>query len=99
MSCISIYRPGGTALDEPSIIPFPRLRLKAYREDEQSNSTLNRARLLHDNTSCRSCGSCAVDPLELNDADLNSAGRTIPGTATIVAFHCNKCYHEWPARS
>ncbi|MCG6155549.1 hypothetical protein [Rubinisphaera margarita] len=96
MSCVSIYRPSGIA-EEPMTIPFPRLRFGRTSSDDGAQTlALNRARLMHHNRFCPCCNSVAVEPLELNDPSLNASGMPIPGTATVVAFHCNGCYHEWP---
>ena len=99
MSCVSIYRPSLAVLDEPATIPFPRLFGNLKTRNAASDSALNRARLVHENRQCPCCNSVAIDPMELNDFHLNGAGKPIPGTATIVAFHCNHCLHEWPVQS
>lgn len=97
MSCIAIYRPGATVTDEkPATIPFPRVH--KIREYSAQNEVVERAKLVHANRCCQQCGSVAVDSIELNDALLNASLQPIPGSATIVAFRCNGCYHEWPAR-
>jgi len=98
MSCLAIYRPQPTdhVSSEPSILKFPTL----LREEQAANQSaaVRRARQLHTNQCCPNCHTAAVDPIEINDALLNAHLQPIPGTATIVAFHCNRCYHEWPAR-
>ena len=38
-----------------------------------------------------------IEPIELQDAVISPKNRLpIPGTATIVGFHCNDCGTEWP---
>ncbi|MBL4885985.1 MAG: hypothetical protein JKY95_15810 [Planctomycetaceae bacterium] len=97
MSSIAIYRPSSfVAQEAPSTIPFPRIH-KSRTQDTQ-NPVVDRARMMHANRCCPECGSVAVNPLELNDALLNASSRFIPGTATVVAFHCNGCYHQWSGR-
>lgn len=56
-----------------------------------------RARIIRENSFCPECSSCTVEPLELRDAILSPRNRQpIPGTATIVGFHCENCGTEWP---
>ena len=56
-----------------------------------------RARIIRDNTTCPECSNINVEPLELRDALISPSNRLpIPGTATIVGFHCNDCGAEWP---
>ncbi|MCA9066782.1 MAG: hypothetical protein KDA96_27130 [Planctomycetaceae bacterium] len=58
---------------------------------------LDRARILHNNRQCPECGACDVEPLELADSLINPHNRLpVPGTATLVGFHCNQCQLEWP---
>lgn len=94
MSCLAIYHPRVTeVVEEPAILKFPGTSRRGTHE----SAVLKRARLMHENSCCPECSSAAVDPIELNDALLNAQRRPIPGSATVVAFHCNRCYHEWPA--
>ena len=58
---------------------------------------IDRARILHENTTCPECEKTDVAPIELQDALISPKNRLpIPGTATIVGFHCNDCGTEWP---
>lgn len=99
MSCLAIYRPQVVEqIEEPAILKFPRLRIAPHTQTAPEPAVVRRAKLLHLNSCCPDCKSVAVDPIELNDAMLNIQRRPIPGTATVVAFHCNRCFHEWPAR-
>lgn len=57
----------------------------------------DRARTIRDNAVCPECSKSDVEPLELQDALISAKNRLpIPGTATIVGFHCNSCGTEWP---
>lgn len=95
MSQLTLFRPD-SELDEPTILPF--------RIDRRQNGvssphfTVARAKAIHQNQSCPDCRSAAVDPIELNDGLYDRFGRRVPGTATVVAFHCNCCKHEWSAK-
>ena len=95
MSQLSLFRPEVDS-DEPTILPF--------RIDQRHNATptahftLARAKTIHQNQSCPECHSAAVDPIELNDGLYDRFGRRVPGTATVVAFHCNCCKHEWSSK-
>ncbi len=98
MSCLAIYQPQvSDSVETPAILKFPRLRI-APESGKSGDCVVERARLLHKNRCCPECRCAAVDPIELNDALLNIQLCPIPGTATVVAFHCNRCEHEWAAR-
>lgn len=56
---------------------------------------IQRARLMYDNRTCRTCGYPVVTPIELDDAQLNRNLRPVPGTATLVGFRCHGCRAEW----
>lgn len=57
----------------------------------------HRARIIRDNSVCPECSSVDVEPIELQDAVISPKNRLpVPGTATIVGFHCHKCESEWP---
>jgi hypothetical protein len=58
-------------------------------------SVLDRAKLLRENRRCRVCGHCVTLPLVGEDAELNRSGRPIPGTGTLLGFHCSGCGVEW----
>ncbi|MCP4170012.1 MAG: hypothetical protein GY758_04465 [Fuerstiella sp.] len=58
---------------------------------------VDRARVLRQNSVCPECSQMNVEPLELQDAVISPKSRLpVPGTATIVGFHCNDCSTEWP---
>lgn len=87
--------PAIAAVDEdtPVILSFmewaPRLRSRA-------GSALRRAHTLLQNSRCPECRSPAVLPLHLNDGRTDQDGRLIPGSSSVVGFHCDRCQHEWP---
>ncbi len=57
----------------------------------------DRARIIRDNAVCPECSKFDIEPVELQDAVISPKSRLpIPGTATIVGFHCNDCGTEWP---
>lgn len=104
MSRLSVYWPDECATvstavtDEPRIIQFPRPRYLSSRitNDETPRlDVISRARLLFANRQCRHCGHPIVEALELDDAQVNRQGLEIPGTATIIGFHCHACDAEW----
>lgn len=69
-----------------------------FRVEPAVGDTMNiiqRARLLYDNRTCRTCGYPVVTPIELDDAQLNRNLRPVPGTATLVGFRCHGCRAEW----
>ncbi len=58
---------------------------------------VDRARILQQNNCCPECTLHDIEPLELADALISPKNRLpVPGTATIVGFHCNDCGTEWP---
>lgn len=67
------------------------------RRRQFPDDTLQRARTLRTNDRCPHCARARVEPLELADALRNRNNRPIPGTATLVGFHCRHCHWEWPA--
>jgi hypothetical protein len=52
---------------------------------------------LHRNNICPHCHSIRIVPVHLNDGTSDHAGEIIPMTASLVAFHCERCQAEWPA--
>ncbi len=58
---------------------------------------VDRARVINENAVCPECEKQDIEPIELSDAIISPKSRLpIPGTATIVGFHCNDCSTEWP---
>ncbi|MCA9083921.1 MAG: hypothetical protein KDA81_07685 [Planctomycetaceae bacterium] len=95
-----LEEPVAVEADEPEvdrdIIPFrPQNRTTVI--SGRYAPPVDRARLIHDNSVCPECSRCNVEPLELQDALISPRNRLpVPGTATIVGFHCNDCGSEWP---
>ncbi|HEX6984855.1 MAG TPA: hypothetical protein VF170_05735 [Planctomycetaceae bacterium] len=81
--------------DRPDVIPFAAFA-SAGRNRLAAREPLSRAKALHENRRCRTCGHGSVDPVTLNDGLRDGSGQYIPGTATLVGFHCRRCHAEWP---
>ena len=78
------------------IIPFETAR-RTLIFSARLPEPAHRAKLIRDNATCPSCNHQDIEVLELEDAVISSRSRLpIPGTATIVGFHCNDCGVEWP---
>lgn len=78
-----------------NILPFRKQRTTIL--SGRYVEPVDRARILSDNTECPQCEKHDIEPLELQDAVISPKSRLpIPGTATIVGFHCNDCGTEWP---
>lgn len=58
---------------------------------------VQRSRLLHMHRHCRDCGRPTVQPVEQNDGLLGKNRLPIPGTSTVIGFHCDYCEAEWSA--
>lgn len=74
-----------------AVIPFASPR----RPQRQAMNAIGRAQALFANRTCPYCSYPVVEPLELDDAAVNKAGLPIPGSATLVGFHCHGCDAEW----
>ncbi|MFN0196818.1 MAG: hypothetical protein ACKVT0_08720 [Planctomycetaceae bacterium] len=112
MSGLRLFAPVESSdLDElefPATIPFPSLRgdttsigmMFSLNSSGHVNRLVPvlRAKVLHTNRVCPYCRRATVEPIELNDGVLNRQRLPIPGTATLVGFHCQECDAEWPAR-
>jgi len=82
--------------DDADVISFATAR-RALVLSGRFTPTLQRARLIHANSECSGCGGHDVEPVELDDATVSwRNGDVVPGTATIIGFHCNDCGSEWP---
>ncbi len=78
------------------IIPIDRARRSVVLSG-RFMPAVDRAKLIHRNSECPECHKHDIEPLELDDALMSSRTRLpIPGTATIIGFHCNDCGSEWP---
>lgn len=83
--------------DRPEIVPF-RPHVDRFAEQNRTRfDALQRSRIIHDNRQCPSCHHPVVTPLELRDGLVGRNGLPVPGTATLVGFHCERCEDEWPA--
>ena len=84
------------SVDKPrDILPFLPQRTTII--SGRMTAPVDRARILRDNASCPDCEKSDVEPIELQDGIISPKSRLpIPGTATIVGFHCNSCGIEWP---
>lgn len=95
MSRLSVFWPddcqSATAVATPMIVPFPQ----EFEGEANSLDVVSRARILFQNRRCRHCGYPVVEPLELDDGLVNSSGREIPGTATLIGFQCQSCDATW----
>jgi hypothetical protein len=78
--------------DRPDVLSLARF----VDRQASSRSPLSRAKALHANRCCRFCGSSRVDPVTLNDGLRDGSGQYVPGSATLVGFHCEECREEWP---
>ncbi|QDT14367.1 hypothetical protein [Alienimonas californiensis] len=61
-----------------------------------ADSPLTRAKALHANRTCKSCGAGGVEPVLLSDGVRDASGQLVPGSGTLVGFHCCRCQKEWP---
>lgn len=102
MSRLSVFWPdeanlGSTATENPMILPFPKSRFsrEPVAKTTLKMNVLDRARAIYANRQCRECGYPVVEPVELPDSTHNLSGLAIPGTATLVGFHCCGCDAEW----
>ena len=92
MSVLALPLPADSA-DVPQILSLRDFDLRESTTPQQD--VVSRARLLHRNSTCPTCGRATVDPIELDDALLNRSGLPIPGTASVVGFSCSACSHDW----
>jgi hypothetical protein len=102
MSRLSVFWPDEAlsdlaTADEPMILQFPRRRFASEPSSvsPKAMDVVTRARVMYDNRKCRKCGYPVVEPVELSDSAVNLSGLAIPGTATLVGFHCRGCDAEW----
>ena len=78
------------------IIPIDRAR-RSVVISGRFMEPADRARIIQQNNCCPACALHDIEPLELADALISPKNRLpVPGTATIVGFHCNDCGTEWP---
>ena len=98
---LRIYEPPEEEVAEETteprdILPFES-RNRTTIISGRLTSANDRARIIRANTVCPECSRMDIEPVELQDAVISPKNRLpIPGTATIVGFHCNDCGTEWP---
>lgn len=82
--------------EDAHLISFESAR-RAIVVSRRLQPVSDRARLIHQNSQCPDCHASLVEPIELNDG-LRARGNRlpVPGTATLVGFHCHRCGYEWP---
>lgn len=83
--------------DQPMILSFRNS--EGRKSSAGSEQAVQRAKLLRENDQCPHCRHAVVEPLELADAMMGRNNRPVPGTGTLVGFHCLRCHWEWPAKS
>jgi len=85
-----------TDADPPHVIPF-RPRHHATVISGRFTAPAVQAQAIRENSVCPECSAIDVEPLKLEDDVISPRSHLpIPGTATIVGFHCNHCGTEWP---
>jgi hypothetical protein len=111
MSYLRLYQPDveeeqqAEPEEEPCLLSFEQfaatwkrsgrvLRHDAAHTEEDS---ILRARIIYANRRCPWCKHPGVEPVELDNARMNRNHRPMPGTASLVGFHCQGCCREWPA--
>lgn len=97
---LSVYR-APIVDEEPRILSFAELapQVKVQRRVDAAHKLTIRCRVERQNRVCPVCDRITAAPIELCDGLLSRNGSLIPGSATIVGFHCSSCGHEWPAQS
>lgn len=88
------HEPDETPEEQPQVLSW-----RIMRRDGQPSflEIINRSRLLHMHRRCHRCGRPTVQPLERDDATLGKNRLPVPGTSTVVGFHCVYCQSEWSA--
>ena len=92
---LSLYsEPEQDGHGEPEVLSW-----RVMRRDGQPSylEIIQRSRLLHIHRRCHECGRPTVHPLERDDAVLGKNRLPVPGTSTVVGFHCVYCQSEWTA--
>ncbi len=93
MTTLRIYAPDVDAdSDEATPIPFP-----AQHARDSAIRVLQRSQRIAQNRKCPNCDSRSINTIELNDGLKDWCHYTVPGTASLVGFHCDVCATEWPA--
>lgn len=92
---LSVYQEPEVDIDEDGAV----LSWRFTRRNGQPSfiEAVHRSRLLHRHRRCHECGRPTVQPMDQNDAVLGKNRLPIPGTATVIGFHCDYCQSEWSA--
>ena len=94
MSELRVFWPEDFQLPAPAraqqAVAVRSVRAAVVRPD-----VVQRARVVRENRICRVCGNSGVLPLVGDDAEVSRNGRPIPGTGTLLGFHCCGCGCEW----
>ena len=61
----------------------------------ESQTPLDRARLLHLHRCCPSCGRGGTVPREAAGLQAMCLAQPVPGSTTLLGFGCHHCEHEW----
>lgn len=75
------------------------VQYKPAQQQTDQQQPAQRAYLLRTNDCCPQCQRSLVEPLELQDAIIGRNQRPVPGTSTLIGFHCQSCEWEWPIPS
>lgn len=98
MSQLRLYQPRyfdqGSSETDPVILSFPQKEAPSTKSI--FSNAVRRAEVIYKNRICPTCNHPEVEPLELDDGIRNRNGVPIPGTCTLVGFHCLSCHSEWP---
>ena len=97
MTMLKLYAP---ASDEPVTVPFPDpdppvVPLPVRLRRDSALSVLQRSRTIFKNRLCPHCRQSCVSTIELDDGLQDEWRFTVPGTASLVGFHCRNCGSEW----
>jgi hypothetical protein len=94
---LSVYAPQEEAPeteDGPVILHFHAGRRRA---GDANDGMIDRIRTIRQNRFCPCCGKAHVQPVSANAALYSRDAMPVPGTGTLVGFHCLQCGHDWRA--
>ncbi|MES2793548.1 MAG: hypothetical protein V4719_28300 [Planctomycetota bacterium] len=83
--------------EDSHVLSWRFIRRSGSSSQSSFIEAVQRSRLLHMHRRCQECGRPTVHPMERNDAVLGKNRLPIPGTSTVVGFHCDYCQSEWSA--
>lgn len=90
---LSIYAPDTESSSEAGAATLP---LPARYARDSAIRVLQRSQTIAQNRRCPNCRSNSVNTIELNNGVKDCWRYTVPGTASLVGFHCDQCATEWP---